>query len=563
LLIDEPGSGIALPTNQQGITAGGQGIGPAANQNACLNASNTFPLQGASPGGCVQVVNNVTVPGTGGGVIPVMSSQGGGAPANMYLGIVNSNQVTFQGVPILPPVTAGSTRVFRITNIRANVNGLGGGLLNGITQLQASVAISGSTSLPVNNPVVIAGFIQPGLSTAVTSAGTSFLQCNSVTNANTALLRFSENFGTAFKTRVAPIGVNANGQTGTPTALQNIPGTIYNSESGFVIPYGVFGTLGGIQTTSAQVGLADYGTRLKAVFSNIPTGVSVFVTTTNVSSLTAATTVAPAPTSVSSYAVLVNGETTPDGNGSVPALAPTSSVNTNTLAVAQVPVVGGSATAVWEVINTNPAALETFSFGVYISYTANQNQGTPAVGTTNVNMSYAPTPPAFTAAAGSAASSTLTIPRFADTSTARALFTINLCQTLLLYPFVTNQQGFDTGISIANTTTDPIGTSPQAGICKLSWYDGTGKFPATGITGTDLTKEPSVATGTVAVNLASALAPNFQGYMFAQCNFQLAHGFAFISDLGARNLAMGYLALVVNNGSINRSAAPPAENLNN
>jgi len=178
-------------------------------------------------------------------------------------------------------------------------------------------------------------------------------------------------------------------------------------------------------------------------------------------------------------------------------------------------------------------------------------------------MSYAPTPPAFTAAAGSAASSTLTIPRFADTSTARALFTINLCQTLLLYPFVTNQQGFDTGISIANTTTDPIGTSPQAGICKLSWYDGTGKFPATGITGTDLTKEPSVATGTVAVNLASALAPNFQGYMFAQCNFQLAHGFAFISDLGARNLAMGYLALVVNNGSINRSAAPPAENLNN
>ena len=39
--------------------------------------------------------------------------------------------------------------------------------------------------------------------------------------------------------------------------------------------------------------------------------------------------------------------------------------------------------------------------------------------------------------------------------------------------------------------------------------------------------------------------PNFQGYIIAVCNFQFAHGFAFISDLGARNLAMGYLGLVL------------------
>jgi len=37
----------------------------------------------------------------------------------------------------------------------------------------------------------------------------------------------------------------------------------------------------------------------------------------------------------------------------------------------------------------------------------------------------------------------------------------------------------------------------------------------------------------------------FSGYMIAQCRFQFAHGFAFISDLGARNLAMGYLALII------------------
>jgi len=184
------------------------------------------------------------------------------------------------------------------------------------------------------------------------------------------------------------------------------------------------------------------------------------------------------------------------------------------------------------------------------------------LGTITVNQSYAPTPgPAtFTAAAGASASGTLTIPRFADTSTARTLLTINLCQTLLLFPFITNQNGFDTGLAISNTTTDPIGTPPQNGICKLNYYDGTGKFPPTGINGTDLTKEPPVLTGTSAVNLVSTLAPGFQGYMFAQCNFQLAHGFAFISDLGARNLAMGYLALVVpNNITLFRPNAPPAE----
>lgn len=565
LLIDEPGSGILLPPNLQGLSIGGQGIGPAAAQNPCLNVGLTFPLAGAGPGGCPQIANNLVVPGTGGGTIPVMSGTPNNTPpANMYLGLVAANQVTFSGIPILPPVTSNSSRVYRITNIRANVNGLGGGLLNGITQLVASVSISGSTALLVNNPVIVAGFIQPGLSTSVSGSGATFVQCNSVNLAGVALLKFTENFGTAFKTRVAPIAPNATGQTGIPTALQNIPGVIYNSESGFVIPSGTFGLTGGIVTSAAQIGLADYGTRLKATFSNIPAGIRIFVSLTNLVALTSATAVQPAGNSTNAFAVLVNGETTPDGNNTVPALGPSASVNGNTTAVFELPQSNGTATAVWEVINTNPSASEAFNFGVWTTFTANQNQGIPAIGTVLVNQSYAPTPPIFSAAAGAAASGTLTIPRFADTSTARNLLTIQLCQTLLLFPFVTHTNGFDTGISIANTTTDPVGTAPQAGICRLNWYDGTGKFPPTGINGTDLTKEAAVATGTVAVNLASNLAPGFQGYMMALCNFQLAHGFAFISDLGARNLAMGYLALVVNNGvSVPRAGAPAAESLGN
>jgi len=591
LLIDEPGSGL---------TATLPNTGPAAPQTACLNTSSTFPLQGAGPGGCVQIVSNQVVPGTGGGTIPTMLSCNAfngagactatGAPANLYLGTVAANQVTFAGIPILPPVTSASSRIYRMTNIRANVNGLGGGLLNGITQLVASVSISGSTSLPVNNPVIVAGFLQPGLTTSfaaatVSGVANSFLQCNSVSLGNenasfVGALKFTENFGTAFKTRVAPGppppgSPNFNGQVGFGTALQNIPGVIYNSESGFVIPIGYFGTFGGAAFQTAQIGLADYGTRLKAVFNNIPSGVHIYVTVTNLAStvtgnvttLAGGNTANPGGTSTSSYALLINGETTPDGNGTVPSIGPTFQTGSGagTIGLSEVLQSGGSGTAVWEVLNASASTQENFVFGVWTSYTANQNANSPAVGTATVNQSYAPTPgpTTFTAAAGAAASGSLTIPRFADTSTARNVLTIQLCQTLLLYPFVTNQNGFDTGISIANTTTDPIGTAPQTGICKLTWYDGTNKFPPTGINGTDLTKEAPVASGTVAVNLASNLAPGFQGYMFAQCNFQLAHGFAFISDLGARNLAMGYLALVVNNGSLVRSAAPAAENLNN
>jgi len=83
LLIDEPGSGIALPANLQGLSIGGQGIGPAAGQNPCLGSGFTFPIAGAGPGGCPQIANNLTVPGTGNGTIPVMSSPNGAPPANM------------------------------------------------------------------------------------------------------------------------------------------------------------------------------------------------------------------------------------------------------------------------------------------------------------------------------------------------------------------------------------------------------------------------------------------------------------------------------------------------
>jgi len=551
LLIDEPNSGLPAPV---------AGFGPAAPQALCAS-----PSVGAGSGGCVEyAANGIAV---NGGTLPVASSSTTGPVAtfNVFQGLVASNQVTFQGIPILPPVSSGSSRVFRITNVRANVSGLGGGGLPGTTQLLASVSISGSTSVPINNPVQIAGFVQSGLSVTfrnsnnsggLSGGGTGFNQCGPGSSSGNplgvAVLQYSENFGTAFKTRVAPTATYT-GQSGAPPAVQNVPGTIYNSESGFIT------SLSNLTNGGVVAGLADYGTRLKAVFNNIPAGVRIFVSVTNVAAnVTSANTAAPAGnTNTSSYAVLINGEASPDANGFPPVLSPSTGVNGNpaTLGLYEIPQTGGSATAVWEVINTNPATNETFNFAVFTQFSPNPGANTPPPGTATVNASFAPTPPIpFSASAGSQASASLTIPRFADTSTARNVLVINICQTLLLFPFITNSSGFDTGFSIANTSSDPIGTGAQNGTCTLTWYDGTGKTPAF--------TTPNIPTGTLYADLASVRAPGFTGYMFALCNFQFAHGFAFISDIGARNLAMGYLPLVINNGNNpnNRNQTIPSEN---
>jgi hypothetical protein len=55
-----------------------------------------------------------------------------------------------------------------------------------------------------------------------------------------------------------------------------------------------------------------------------------------------------------------------------------------------------------------------------------------------------------------------------------------------------------------------------------------------------------IAAGTIQAWSTSQVAPGFNGYVIAVCNFQYAHGFAFVSDLGAQKLAMGYLADVLN-----------------
>jgi hypothetical protein len=494
-----------------------------------------------------------------------MANSLGGQAANVYQGLVSGFQVTFQGVPVLPPVSAGLTRVFRFTNIRANAAGVPAGL-GGVGQLLANITISGSTSVPVANPVQTVGFVQSGLSTALRNASNggggsnrTFLQCNNVTTGFVNLLRYSENFATAFKTRVVPTAGNT-GQAGPVN--QNIPGGIFNSESDFVTP------------AVPNAGLADFGTRLRAVFSNVPSGVRLFVSTNNVTNSTTPIASPPSPvggTSTTPYAVLVVSETAPDSNGFVPSVPVSGTCGTTpgfassqcgTLPLAEIPVINGTASAVWEVVNTNASTNEELLFGVYASFAGNQANNTPPVGAAQIDMSYAPV-----IANSATASSTLPIPRFVDLSTPANVLNIGLCRTILLFPYVTNAIGLETGIAIANTSTDPLGqATPQAGTCSFTLY-GNQTVPTWGPTSTPPTKtilsgNSNASTSDWAFTLSSVpgIATGFQGYMVAVCNFRYAHGFAYISDVGVRNLSMGYLALVLQGSPFNRDDSNSAEN---
>jgi hypothetical protein len=142
------------------------------------------------------------------------------------------------------------------------------------------------------------------------------------------------------------------------------------------------------------------------------------------------------------------------------------------------------------------------------------------------------------------------------------------CATNLLFPFVSTA-GFDTGIAISNTGTDPLGTAGAGtnapGGCTLFFYGSGGTPPAQGSaapfgSGASLgvLASPAAPNYTGTFLLSGVVGTGFTGYLIAQCNFLYGHGFAYIDygGLGApTSVALGYLAQVLNPA---RSAAEAA-----
>jgi hypothetical protein len=571
LLIDEP-----WPTtpNPQNIVAR-PGNTPA--QRVCQ--SNASPTTGS----CNYLV------GTGGG--------GYGSTTSPYLQAGAStvyvarqsmvNQVTWLGIPVDAPGTNGQTRIIRLTNVRANACQLGLSSTLIPTQIVGYIAINGSQFITINNPQQTLAYIQQGL--IVGGPNTNLSQCNNLNvgggglggnffggsgtgRAETAVT-VREGFAASFK-RAVYTGSSSTitTLTGPSTANglpQNIPGFAYNTESG-LNPDATPGSASGY-------GLASFGTRILIRFNNVSTGVRLVLPlyvplTANGSS--APGNPVPATSGLGGWTggfLQLIGSTS-DVNGNVGTFAPSGSTSFNGTfnssisnpfgggafasqfyAATEIPVNAGFATAVYEVVNTDPSAIEQASIPIGVAFVSNtpSNLPSPTVApATSTQVSFAPL---CTTAGCGVADAGLPIPRFCDRSTATSSFGITVCTCNLLFPFVTQAAGFDTGIAIANTTADPFGTAAQTGPVTMWFYGSmagggavpgalakqvtTGNVPA----GSVLTWTAFGGAGAFGAGLSAV--PGFTGYMIAQAQFQFCHGFAFISDLGAQKLAEGYLAI--------------------
>jgi len=563
LLIDEPG----IPRLNSNGTGGPP---PPPMTPFCLSPSVPANSTGIAPSVTPAACN----PGTANasyqqGTYTVFRAQQAAATTTQ-------SALVWAGIPIVPP-GSNATRTFRITNVRANAAGAGVSTSLVPTQIIAFLSISASQSLALNNPQQAVAFVQPGLQFAVRNCNGSgssdtspiprnFVQCSSEPTGDNRLfnnpntdrpydaqlgLRFREGFQTAFKKVIE--GTPGNQQ------FESLPGVVYNTESGFVRE-SLFNA-----SSTPLVGKADSATRVAARFTNVPAGVRLFVSTRSITVLGSEADTGSAGAGATLVQADANGGRGGIGLGGsfveIPQLV-TLRCGATTAAGAEVVLTNGSGMAVWEVTDANPSAIDTLHFLLSVAFAANTPNNLPGLGTSSVAGSFAP----FYAASTNAnqASSTLPIPRFIDNPITAQDFRIDQCVTNLLFPFVTNQAGFDTGIAISNTSRDPFAnqaTRLQAGTCTLNYYGGTsggGAAPAA------QTSNANVEAGAQLLfvlssggNLGIAATPGFQGYIIAQCRFQYAHGFAFITDgpIGQARVAEGYLALVMDNAIARRTGS--------
>lgn len=145
-------------------------------------------------------------------------------------------------------------------------------------------------------------------------------------------------------------------------------------------------------------------------------------------------------------------------------------------------------------------------------------------------------------------------PRFAPAlALADAQVSLAACSTRLLFPFVTNQAGFDTGLVITHGSlqalTDTV--SEQAGSCDLHFYgvggDGEEELLVQYTTAIDPGEQLvfTFSGGNPGRNIIAM--DQFQGYLIADCGYPGARGYVFMSDGlgGIADLGMGYLAPVI------------------
>lgn len=424
-------------------------------------------------------------------------------------GIVSAGGVTFTGI-----TTTSSTTSFTITNIRVDATAIPTTTGAPPTPVSATAFISGTNVTPSNTGTAVpvayalngltpskeystATTDNPGKVVGIGSSSTSFGICSSI-NAGSGSGSATANFYVA---------VVEGFQSAFKTAADEASGTSPDK--------------------------ASFGTRIAVTFTNVPTGLSLYL-----------------PTSVSgsggtTLTAVTSGTVT--GASTAPTAA-TSPAAVSGEGLFFVPASSGTATAYFEVTADNLGSIDTFF--IPVTLVATSNSVSAQSGMLTVATSFAPITGATTIPSFKAGSSTVPL----------GFLTFSPCTTSLLFPFVTNATGFETGIAISNTTVDPFGGAAQSGTCTLNFYGtgGTNPKPGPAPNPNEGSGKPFAGGETYAFTLSSALAAaasgnpaTFTGYVIAQCGFQDAHGFAYITYgfPGTSSDTMGYLALVLSRGS--------------
>jgi hypothetical protein len=190
---------------------------------------------------------------------------------------------------------------------------------------------------------------------------------------------------------------------------------------------------------------------------------------------------------------------------------------------------------------------------LWVSCQAGAGSATLPLASTSITaqVQLAPTGAALSST-GTAITSLLTgnVPRYnaqLQPSSAIPVVVFPPTQTTLLIPFAVVAPGINTGIAIANTSTDVFGSAnggatPVAGTIVFTMYPQAGGTPLTATTA-------SVASGSLYANNLSGILPSgttsFTGYIFAQANFPNAHGSATIYDTSTGHAELSTPVLIV------------------
>ena len=450
-------------------------------------------ITNATTAGFIPTATLVTTPTNPAGLTTVATGAGGG---------VSGNTVTFNlTIPAgdaLVSVTLGIVPGNVLTvPIRVNVSASGVVFPSQIASLLTS---SPAGVLAITNNFLNVAIPQPGLGTGTFTAGAGIAQClPRLLTAAPATVGFVANTG--------PGTLNfTSGTVGAPSSIAT--STV---REGFSTAFQIAGATGeGNDTT----GPGTRGTRILFRIDGLQANVAVYAPQT----LTPAVAAAGSAT----LTLTLVGGADASGDLGAPLVAP-SAVTANRIT---------TGTVTYQVMASSNAATENIvvPFGFFTI-------GTPSAGSATVNFALA----AISTFGTPQPIATAPIPRFADDPRSGALVTVIGCVTNILFPFITNQQGFETGLAIANTTSDIFGTSSQSGSCVYNFF---GQNAPSGGTFTT----PAFAGGATDVRLLSAVAPAFQGYAIAQCSFQLGHGYFFVQNgfgSGTASIAQGGPALII------------------